>query len=93
MRGIPKRSTFSVRLAAEEERALRRIARRRKTTVSEVIREAVGELTEREARRPVRPFDMIADLVGSADDLPADLSERTGERFAAIVQENAAHRK
>lgn len=93
MRAGHKSNTISVRLTPEEQRLLRRVARRRKATTSEVIRDAVSRLAEDEKQRPVRPFDQIADLVGSVRGLPSDLSERTGERLAEIVREKAGRRK
>ena len=81
-----KRHTVSVRLDAEEERHLRRVARRQRTSVSEVVREAIG-LMVREQRQTIRPFDEISDLVGVVHDLPSDLSEKTGQRFAEIVSD------
>lgn len=83
---------MSVRLDAEEERLLRQVARRQKTSVSEVVREAVA-LIVREQQQPIRPFDKIADLLGVVHDLPDDLSEGTGQRFAAIVSDKAGRRK
>jgi len=32
-----------------------------------------------------RPYDDLADLIGSVTGLPADLSEGTGARFAEII--------
>lgn len=93
MRERQKGNTISVRLTAEEQRLVRRVARRRRVTASEVIRDAVGHLADEERQGPVRPYDQIADLVGSVRGLPADLAERTGERFAEIVREKAGRRK
>jgi len=86
-------TTISVRLNRDEERLVRRVARRRKITVSDVVRHAVRQLAENETGTPLRPYDQIADLIGSVADLPADLSERTGERFAQIAREKAGRRK
>lgn len=86
-------TTISVRLNRDEERLVRRVARRRKSTVSDVIRDAVSYLLETEEQKPLRPYDQIADLVGSVASLPSDLSERAGERFAEIVREKAGLRK
>lgn len=61
--------------------------------MSDVVRHAVSQLAESEAQKPLRPYEQIADLIGSVADLPADLSERTGERFAQITQEKAGRRK
>lgn len=91
--GQKHHTTISVRLSRDEDRLVRRVARRRKSTVSDVVRHAVSQLAENEARKPLRPYEQIADLIGSVADLPADLSERTGERFAQIAREKAGRRK
>jgi hypothetical protein len=83
--------TISVRLSAEEERVVRRYARRRRRTVSGVIRDAVALLVDEPGKD--RPYDQIDDLIGSVSGLPADLSEGTGARFAEIVQEKAGRRR
>lgn len=90
MRGGPKNhTTISIRWSRDEDRLLRRVARRRRSTVSDVVRHAVRQLAEDEAGKPLRPYEQIADLIGSVADLPSDLSEGTGERFARIVREKA----
>jgi hypothetical protein len=92
MRGLKnKDTTISVRVSGEEERAVRRYARRQRRSVSDVIRDAVKVLVDQPAKD--RPYDDIADLIGSVSGLPADLSERTGARFAEIVQEKAGRRR
>jgi hypothetical protein len=91
--GQKHHTTISIRLSRDEDRVLRRVARRRKSTVSDLVRHAVSQLAENEARKPLRPYEQIADLIGSVADLPPDLSERTGERFAEIARENAGRRK
>lgn len=91
--GQKHHTTISIRLSRNEDLVLRRVARRRKSTVSDVVRHALSQLAENEARKPLRPYEQIADLVGSVADLPTDLSERTGERFAQIAQEKAGRRK
>ncbi|MGH9418640.1 MAG: ribbon-helix-helix protein, CopG family [Thermoanaerobaculia bacterium] len=87
-----KNTTISLRLDDDQERAVRGLARRRKSTVSDMIRDAVAKLVESEEEKPLRPYDMIADLIGSINDLPANLSEGTGDRFAEIVQAKAGRR-
>ncbi|HEV7428205.1 MAG TPA: hypothetical protein VGQ46_17750, partial [Thermoanaerobaculia bacterium] len=77
--------TISVRLSGEEERVVRRYARRRRRTVSGVIRDAIALLVDEPGKD--RPYDQIDDLIGSVTGLSADLSEGTGARFAEIVQE------
>jgi Arc/MetJ-type ribon-helix-helix transcriptional regulator len=86
-----KDTTISVRLSGEQERAVRRYARRQRSSVSDVIRDAVRVLVDQPLKD--RPYDDIADLIGSVSGLPSDLSERTGARFAEIVQEKAGRRR
>jgi hypothetical protein len=86
-----KDTTISVRLSGEEERVVRRYARQRRSTVSGVIRDAIALLVDEPGRD--RPYDQIDDLIGSVTGLPSDLSERTGARFAEIVQEKAGRRR
>jgi hypothetical protein len=88
-----KNTTISLRLNGDQERAVRGLARRRKSTVSDMIRDAVANFVETEEERPVRPYDQIADLIGSVSGLPADLSEGTGDHFAEIVRAKAGRRK
>ena len=88
-----KNTTISLRLSGDEERAVRGLARRRKSTVSNLIRDAVANFVEREEEKPLRPYDQIADLIGSVSGLPADLSEGTGNHFAEIVQAKAGRRR
>jgi Arc/MetJ-type ribon-helix-helix transcriptional regulator len=86
-------TTISVRLSRDEERLVRGVARRRNRTVSDVVRDAVSQLAEKDAQKPLRPYEQIADLIGSVADLPTDLSERTGERFAQIARERSVLRQ
>lgn len=86
-----KDTTISVRISGEEERVVRRYARRRRSSVSDVIRDAVRILVDQPAKD--RPYDDMADLIGSVSGLPSDLSEGTGARFAEIVQEKVGRRR
>lgn len=86
-----KDTTLSVRVSGEEERVVRRYARRQRSSVSDVIRDAVRVLVDQPAKD--RPYDEIADLIGCVTGLPTDLSEGTGARFAEIVQERAGRRR
>jgi hypothetical protein len=93
MRGKQKQSTtISVRLNDDEESTVRGLARRQKSSVSDVIRDAVRVFVRNGVERPPRPYDEIADLIGCVTDLPSDLSETTGDRFAEIVHEKARRR-
>jgi predicted transcriptional regulator len=76
---------MSVRLAAKMRRAVYRIARATRRTQSDVVREAIEEYV---ARRPVpeRPYDAWREIIGIAKGLPADLSERTGEKVRKLLE-------
>jgi hypothetical protein len=94
MRGKQKQSTtISVRLNDDEETTVRGLARRQKSSVSDVIRDAVRVFVRNGVERPPRPYDDLEDLIGCVTDLPVDLSEGGGDRFAEIVQEKAARRR
>jgi predicted transcriptional regulator len=53
---------LSVRLDAKTESLIGRLARRRRQSKSEVIRDAIGVLAkqERRAREKKRPYDLVA---------------------------------
>jgi len=82
---------LSVRLDPGTER----LAKQRKQTKSEVIRDALGALADQEkgANGKKRPYDLMAHLIGSVDSGGANLSERTGERFAKLLREKAHGRR
>jgi hypothetical protein len=84
-------TTISVRLNDDEEVTVRGLARRQKSSVSDVIRDAVRVYVRNGKERPPRPYDEIVDLIGSVSDLPPDLSDSTGQQFAEILRRNAAH--
>lgn len=94
MRARPKQdTTVSVRLTREEERVVRQLAKRQRSTVSHVIRSAVSDLVRREEQKPLRPYDQIADVIGSVAGLPPDLAVTTGEQLAEMMREKAGKRK
>jgi Arc/MetJ-type ribon-helix-helix transcriptional regulator len=77
----------SVRLDAKTERIVT-LARKRGQTKSEVIRAALVAFAETEegSKRPATAFESLSHLIGAAKGGPADLSERTGETFAALLR-------
>ena len=78
----------SVRLDANTERLLDRIARETGRTRSEVIREAIARLADPSTQPNARhPYLAVADLVGSVRGGPSDLSSRTGEKFREALRE------
>lgn len=93
MREIQNKTTISVRLSADEERSVRLLAKRKRRTVSDMIRDAVADLVDDDRKTIRRPYDEISDLIGSVTGLPSNLSEGGGDQFAAILREKAGRRK
>ena len=78
----------SVRLDAKTEKILERLAKQKSQTKSEVIREAIETLAERQhsSSRSVSAFEAIEDLVGCVRGGPADLSIDTGRKFRDLLR-------
>lgn len=76
---------MSVRLGPKTRRAVYRIARATGRTQSDVVREAIEDYV---ARRPPREtaYEAWKDAIGIARGLPADLSERTGEKVRKSLE-------
>ena len=85
----------TVRLDAETEQLIRRLRRRRATTKSEVIREAIRQLAARELRveETPRPYDAVKRLIGSVDSGGMHLSKGTGQQLAALLAEKKRARR
>jgi hypothetical protein len=86
---------ISVRLDAETEQRLRRLAHETGGTVSAIVREAVAEYGaahDREARAGSRPYDRLKHLIGVVEHA-TNRSERTGERFRSVLKANARARR
>jgi hypothetical protein len=79
---------LNVRIDPETAAFLERIARERGLTKSEVVRQALETLRKKTKRSPsATPYELMAHLIGSGDSGGMRLSERTGERFARMLQE------
>ena len=87
--------TTSVRLDLATEQLVRRLRRRRGTSKSEVIREAIRQLASRElpAEEASRPYERVKHLIGSVDGGGRHLSRRTGEQFTALLAERRRARR
>lgn len=77
----------SVRLDKQMEVLIGRLAKRRGQTKSQVIREALENLAEREEAlgHPQTPYAAMSPSLGCASGGPSDLSEQTGRRLARIL--------
>jgi Arc/MetJ-type ribon-helix-helix transcriptional regulator len=67
--------TLTVRLPEPLAAAIEAESRGRRISKSDVVRERL-QLAARTAKQPAAPPAAIADLIGSVDGLPADLSAR-----------------
>lgn len=79
---------LSVRLSAQLERVVVRVARRRGQSRSEVIRSAIVALEKEDqgAQRAQTPYEAMKHLLGCASGGPSNLSEKTGERVRELLQ-------
>ena len=68
--------TFTVRLPAALVADIEAESRGRKLSKSDVVRDRLSG-RDRSRRGRIAPLDIVADLIGSVDRLPADLSART----------------
>jgi Arc/MetJ-type ribon-helix-helix transcriptional regulator len=81
-------SELNVRIDPEMAALLERVAQQTGRTKSEVVREALETLRARGAHGAATPpAKTMARLIGCWDSGGARLSERTGERFAQLLQE------
>ena len=86
---------LSVRLDSKTESVVNRLAKSRRQSKSDVIRDAIGVLAEREkgAATRKRPYDLVKHLIGCAKGGPRDLSTRTGDRFYEMLVADQKKRK
>jgi Arc/MetJ-type ribon-helix-helix transcriptional regulator len=78
-------SPLTLRLDEKTRQRIARIARRKKVSTSEVVRQAIEAWADRE--EPVAaPFEVIRDLIGVVNGGDPKRSERTGRRFAALLK-------
>lgn len=75
---------MSIRLSDKTRRTVARLAKTRRRSQSAVVREAIEAYVDRAAAE-VRPYDAWKDVIGIVKGAPPDLSERTGEKFTALL--------
>jgi Arc/MetJ-type ribon-helix-helix transcriptional regulator len=85
----------SVRLDAKTESLIGRLARKRRQTKSEVIRDAIGVLADQEDKgaKKKRPYDLVAHLIGCVKGGPRNLSVEAGKKFHDMLIERARKRR
>ena len=86
---------LTVRLPPKTERALNGLARRRRQTRSDVVREAIEQYAASDVSESnrSRPFDAWADVIGIVDLSERPKGQTTGERFTEIVRQKARARR
>ena len=86
---------LSVRLDQKTESLIGRLARSRRQTKSEVIRDAIGVLAKQEETGGVktRPYDLVAHLIGCVKGGPRDLSIDTSKKVREMLVERARKRR
>ena len=78
-------SPLTLRLDAKTRQRLERIARRKRLSTSEVVRQAIEAWADRQ--EPITsPYEVVADLIGIVRGGKADRSEQTGRRFAKLLK-------
>jgi Arc/MetJ-type ribon-helix-helix transcriptional regulator len=81
-------SALNVRIDPQTAAFLERVARERGLTKSEVVRLALATLRDQRPKaKAATSFERMAHLIGSWDSGGMRLSERTGEKFARMLQE------
>jgi hypothetical protein len=85
---------LNVRLNARTQRALDALAKRRRLTRSDIVREAIEQYAagSENAATDVGPFNRWADVIGVVRLGAREPARTTGEQFAAIVGEKHARR-
>jgi len=78
-------SPITLRIDPELRRRVDRIARRKKTSTSEVLREAIATWVEREDSA-VTPYESIKDLIGTVKGGDPHRSTDMGKKFTELLR-------
>jgi hypothetical protein len=86
--------SLTVRLSPKTERALNALAKRRRLSRSDVVREAIEQYGAADAGSGgARPYDAWLDVIGTIALGVRDARRTTGEQFTAIVGEQSRARR
>jgi predicted transcriptional regulator len=86
----------TVRLSPREERLLNALAKRRRMSRSDIVREALVEYGARDERAPearATTYEAWLDVVGVVSLGARDPEHTTGEQFARIVKQDSRARR
>lgn len=84
---------LTVRMSPETERALNRIAKRRKLSRSDVVREAIARYDEAQGELPDQgPYGAWVDVIGVVDLGVRDPGRTTGDQFADVIRKGGSRR-
>jgi metal-responsive CopG/Arc/MetJ family transcriptional regulator len=84
---------LTVRLDAKTERLLNTLAKRRKQSRSDVVREALASYGAEQDVTARRPYDAWVDVIGIVSLGARDPDRTTGEQTIGIVREKARARR
>lgn len=86
-------SAMALRLDDQTRRRIARLAARRGTTRSALVREAITALVEKEERQAaLRPHDLVRDLLGSVHGGDPDRSTDAGQKVRRILKARGTRR-
>lgn len=84
-------SPLTLRLDPKTRQRIARLARRKRLSTSEVIRQAIAAWAD--SQEPVAsPYEAIKDLIGVVHGGNPHRSEQTGVRFAALLKRRSKRR-
>lgn len=84
---------LTVRMSAETERALNRLAKRRKLSRSDVVREAIARYENSDPHASTAgPYQDWVDVIGVVDIGARDTGRTTGEQFAEALRKDGRRR-
>ena len=86
-------SAMALRLDEQTRRRIARLAARRGTTRSALVREAITALVEKEERQAaLRPHDIVKDVVGSVHGGDPDRSTDVGRKVRRMLSGRRSRR-
>jgi Arc/MetJ-type ribon-helix-helix transcriptional regulator len=85
-------SPFTLRLDEKTRQRISRMARRRNVSASDVVRNAIESMADRE-ELATEPYKLIADLIGTVHGGNPRRSENTGLQFGRLLKSRRSRKK